>query len=33
MNFESKLSVPTSALQECRSADPDDQVSNSVKNF
>ena len=32
MNFESKLSGSTSALSECRSEDPDDQVSNPVKN-
>ena len=33
MNLESKLSVQTSALSECGSGDPDDQVSSPVKNF
>ena len=32
-NLESKLSVQTSALSECRSEDPDDQVLNPVKNL
>ena len=32
-NFESKLSVPTSALSECESEDSDDQESRPVKNF
>jgi len=31
-NLESKLSVQTSALPECRSEDPDDLVLNPVKN-
>jgi hypothetical protein len=33
MNFESKLSVPSSALSECGSEDPEDQFLNPVKNL
>jgi len=32
MDIESKLSVQTSALPECRSEDPDDLVLNPVKD-